>query len=89
MQSKENQMSQNDIIFLVVILLIYILETVYFIYEKSSAQVEIAVELLSRITGMYLGNEITEEDYTERREKVLNNMTTIQKFIYIKKYRRK
>lgn len=82
-------MSQNDIIFLVVIILVYTLETAYFAYEKSSVQVEIAVELLSRITGMYLGNEITEEDYTERREKVLNNMTTIQKLIYRKKYRRK
>lgn len=82
-------MSQNDIIFLVLIILVYTLETAYLAYEKSSVQVEIAVELLSRITGMYLGNEITEEDYTERREKVLNNMTTIQKLIYRKKYRRK
>lgn len=81
-------MSNSDVVFIIGISLVFICCAMFHYYMHSKEQVNMGVELLLRITSLYTSGEITEDEYESRRNRVFENFTKFQMFLFKHRYRR-
>lgn len=78
----------GDVIFIIVITILFVSLGMLHYYLHTVEQVNLGVEMLTIFTSQFTSGEITESEYKDKRRRIFENFTRFQMFIFSKRYRR-
>lgn len=73
-----------DIVFICIVVIFAIVFTLYTVYRCIRKEFNLAIDILEVLTGMYLSGLLSEDEYIQEKEKVINNFSFTQRKMFVK-----